>query len=190
VKRKKIYAIISGDYVKIGVSANPVKRLQQLKTASPTTLRLLCFFDGDEKLEKEMHQDLERYRTFGGGKEWFTYNEKVDAVIKSYAGGNSIDTSKKYLEAKYGVKDKHNKNRLKKCKKCSSFMRIKENGETKKKFWGCNIFPKCNYAEPITGNDIIGCRKCENGVMKIRKGRSGVFLGCSNYPKCNAGLKI
>jgi DNA helicase-4 len=39
--------------------------------------------------------------------------------------------------------------------------------------------------EPIDGESSIPCPKCSGGVMRIRKGRNGTFLGCSTFPRCN-----
>ncbi len=35
----------------------------------------------------------------------------------------------------------------------------------------------------------VACTKC-GGVMAIRQGRRGAFLGCTNYPKCRGTAPI
>lgn len=39
--------------------------------------------------------------------------------------------------------------------------------------------------EAVDGEASIPCPKCNQGVMKLRKGKHGPFLGCSAFPKCN-----
>lgn len=39
--------------------------------------------------------------------------------------------------------------------------------------------------EAIDGEASIPCPKCNEGVMKLRKGKHGPFLGCSAFPQCN-----
>lgn len=34
------------------------------------------------------------------------------------------------------------------------------------------------------------CKKCRQGYMLVRSGKTGDFLGCSNYPKCNHTISI
>lgn len=34
------------------------------------------------------------------------------------------------------------------------------------------------------------CPKCFKGNMEVRRGRFGMFLGCSRYPKCKCTLKL
>lgn len=56
------------DHVKIGCSRNPIVRLAQLQTASPSPLRLLAFFEGDQSSEAYLHKALAIRRASG---EWF-----------------------------------------------------------------------------------------------------------------------
>lgn len=39
--------------------------------------------------------------------------------------------------------------------------------------------------EAIDGEVSMPCPKCNQGVLKQRKGKHGLFLGCSAFPKCN-----
>ena len=34
------------------------------------------------------------------------------------------------------------------------------------------------------------CYKCSNGYMTKKKGKFGIFYGCSNYPTCNHIINI
>lgn len=36
----------------------------------------------------------------------------------------------------------------------------------------------------LKGVEVHHCPKCESGVMHKRKGKDGLFFGCSNYPDC------
>lgn len=73
-------------------------------------------------------------------------------------------------------------------------------------FHGCSRFPACDFKRklprqngakpqkseaqsqrirvPVKAGDK--CPACRQGVIEIRNGRNGVFLGCSRFPKCKA----
>ncbi len=82
------------------------------------------------------------------------------------------------------------------CETCGKEMMIKlgKNGY----FLGCSGYPNCSntkeYVRDTTGNILSKetlpdetteekCEKC-GAFMIMKKGRFGVFLACSNYPKC------
>lgn len=73
-----VIAISGGQYarVKIGIAADPLKRLAQLQTAQGQPL-ILChaaWFPGESQardIEGRMHDELSRWRCKGGGSEWF-----------------------------------------------------------------------------------------------------------------------
>ncbi|MGI5816948.1 MAG: type I DNA topoisomerase [Armatimonadota bacterium] len=63
------------------------------------------------------------------------------------------------------------------------------------RFFGCSGYPECEYtadvgpegepkerARPMETSE--SCPECEDGVLLVREGRRGKFLGCSNYPGC------
>jgi DNA topoisomerase I len=68
------------------------------------------------------------------------------------------------------------------------------------KFLSCSGYPECTFAKPVVETialdgsetapgeevkeDYGKCPNCEDGVLKLRMGRFGKFLACSNYPKC------
>lgn len=71
-------------------------------------------------------------------------------------------------------------------------------------FYGCSAHPKCKYSESdkkkkeisIKEYDILPdfnlsrqCIKCGKD-MKLRSSSYGIFLGCSNYPKCKSTMSI
>lgn len=73
-----IYAIESGDAVKIGYAADPVRRLSELNVGSPGTHRLLGFITGTKAQESEAHILLRRWRVRG---EWFRKEGAVLAFL-------------------------------------------------------------------------------------------------------------
>jgi DNA topoisomerase-1 len=90
------------------------------------------------------------------------------------------------------------------CPKCGAAMAVKRG--RRGAFLGCTNYPKCRGTAQVpeelkeklgTGDEAAKSaaadlkaipvdETCENcgGEMKVRKGRKGYFLGCSNYPKC------
>ena len=68
-------------------------------------------------------------------------------------------------------------------------------------FYGCSRYPDCDYTasnEELTFNkadyaaDFDWDQKCPNcgNPMKLRHGRFGPFLGCTNYPSCKGIVNI
>ncbi len=84
-----------------------------------------------------------------------------------------------------------------KCPDCGENLMIKLGRYGK--FIACSNYPKCKYSRPLetkNGTDSDGqdsngeiegvgekCDKC-GGEMKLKEGRFGKFLACSNYPEC------
>lgn len=70
-----------------------------------------------------------------------------------------------------------------------------------KYFYGCSRYPDCTYRAPIeevnfNKDDYAAdfdwdqkCPKC-SGEMKVRHGKFGAFLGCTNYPDCKGIINI
>ena len=59
------------------------------------------------------------------------------------------------------------------------------------KFMSCEKFPECVGARKEDGTEMEGpkeigksCPKCADGKLVQREGRYGLFISCSNYPKC------
>lgn len=71
-----VYAIksISTNFVKIGYSKDPQKRLADLSTASPTPLELIAIIPGSMSDEKALHNRFADYRANG---EWFSLDGPV-----------------------------------------------------------------------------------------------------------------
>ena len=70
--RRYLYVISNGNYVKIGISDNPVYRMQSLQKASSSELALHCTACGDFQDEKKLHKLFEKCRMQG---EWFNLNK-------------------------------------------------------------------------------------------------------------------
>jgi len=110
------------------------------------------------------------------------------------------------------LNDKHIQ--LQNCPKCiTGFLKKRENSNNKD-FYGCSNYPRCKFTEnvyncPECSNEVLKdiknkigecsnidcsfhsplCIKC-NGFMTQREGKYGIFLGCTNYPKCEHKEKI
>jgi len=62
------------------------------------------------------------------------------------------------------------------------------------RFIGCTGYPDCSYTRAMTEEkeeaehdaDLVEGKQCPDcgGALKIKHGRYGKFIGCSNYPKC------
>ena len=78
-----LYFIRSGQYVKIGVSANPWQRLAEFQTANPEPLEMLAVGPGDYGFEAELHRLFGEHRGVG---EWFRDNGRIRAVVDFMRG--------------------------------------------------------------------------------------------------------
>ena len=74
------YAISDGEYVKIGHSINPAKRMKQLATGHPRDLELIAVGAG-AWMEKIAHDDLREHR---GKGEWFRLTPDVQFWIEAH----------------------------------------------------------------------------------------------------------
>ena len=63
-----VYAVQSGEFVKIGVSREPERRLVKLQADCPMEAKLLGVIEGGYKLEKVLHKRFRKYHARG---EWF-----------------------------------------------------------------------------------------------------------------------
>jgi hypothetical protein len=69
---------VTAGMVKIGVSIEPVKRLNALRTGHPGELRLLGWYEGTKEDEYALHKRFEEFRA---RREWFEFA----APIREYA---------------------------------------------------------------------------------------------------------
>lgn len=65
--------------IKIGIAKDVGKRLIGIQTSNPYPLRLLCFFPGNEEMEKEIHVAFYFVRLEG---EWFLPHPKLLKLIE------------------------------------------------------------------------------------------------------------
>lgn len=85
---KFIYILKSGDYYKIGITTNIVRRKRELQTGNPIQLLFVCssFFENAAEFENILHQAFDEYRVKG---EWFNFPpEKLEEVIIFLENGN------------------------------------------------------------------------------------------------------
>ena len=85
------------------------------------------------------------------------------------------------------------------CPKCGA--KLQKVWYRNKYFFGCSRYPDCDYSAPIEevlfnkedyAEDFNWEQKCPNdgADMKVRHGRFGSFLGCTNYPNCKGIINI
>jgi hypothetical protein len=74
-----VYAVESGDAVKIGWAKDPVRRLSELRVGSPVLLRLVGVMKADRMREKEIHAACDKWRIRG---EWFKNEGAVLSFIE------------------------------------------------------------------------------------------------------------
>lgn len=60
--------------IKIGRSADPERRLDELRLLSPVELEIIGMVDGGARREAEMHQQFAKYRSHG---EWFHAAQEI-----------------------------------------------------------------------------------------------------------------
>lgn len=85
------------------------------------------------------------------------------------------------------------------CPKCGH--KLQKIWSRSKYFYGCSNYPDCDYTAAIEAIDFKKedyaddfdwdqhCPK-DGSPMKLRFGRYGAFLGCTNYPKCKGIVNI
>ncbi|MGK5594310.1 MAG: type I DNA topoisomerase [Parachlamydiaceae bacterium] len=85
------------------------------------------------------------------------------------------------------------------CPQCGA--KLQKIWSKSKYFYGCSNYPECSFRASIeelefNKNDYAAdfnwdqqCPVC-NSEMKIRHGRFGAFLGCTNYPDCKGIVSI
>jgi hypothetical protein len=114
-----VYFLQLGNLVKIGVSRNPLKRIQTLASAGPGRLKRAVIVVGSRADEKRLHDRFRAYRTSG---EWFIASRPVlltigrcaaagivvhDGVVSVNEGGLGVES-----DPGFGVKTEISVNRL------------------------------------------------------------------------------
>lgn len=85
------------------------------------------------------------------------------------------------------------------CPQCGS--KLQKIWSKSKYFYGCSSYPECNFRASLEemdfkredyAEDFNWDQKCPNcsSDMKVRHGRFGAFLGCTNYPDCKGIVNI
>lgn len=77
----KVYFISTDnfEFIKVGISNNPYKRLKGLQQNIPNKLILLMTFNGKNYEETLLHHFLKKYKVRG---EWFELNNKIITLMK------------------------------------------------------------------------------------------------------------
>ena len=88
--RQQVYVLSAGEYVKIGVSAEPKKRVKEIQTGCPLPVKLEATIETGLPLETEVlvHEELKDCRACG---EWFRLEtaiaietvERISGIIAS-----------------------------------------------------------------------------------------------------------
>lgn len=73
-----VYFIRNGNYIKIGVSVDPWKRLSSLQTGNPEPLEMLAIMPGSQDVESALHRSFGKHMKRG---EWFETNTPLLAFI-------------------------------------------------------------------------------------------------------------
>lgn len=96
------------NHIKVGISKNPNKRLKQLQTGQPTTLKILftekfeCARDHLLKIEALIHKEINRkYKHMSG--EWFEATEEQIEDIKNIIIWHRIRYEQDTLYFKYRI---------------------------------------------------------------------------------------
>jgi hypothetical protein len=76
----RVYFIEGGDFIKIGVSANPIDRLAALQTSTPFDLKLLADFPGDASEEFRIQGAFAHLHVRG---EWFRRHPAILDYVES-----------------------------------------------------------------------------------------------------------
>lgn len=87
-----LYLIKSGDYLKIGYSQDIKKRMQTYSTHNPD-IALLDTIEGDESLEKFVHNLCKEFRV-NNKQEWFHLNPFIIEVWNSLKDSEYVDIPK------------------------------------------------------------------------------------------------
>lgn len=84
-----IYCILdaANNACKIGFSANPKARLQQLQTGCPNLLTLYNTIPGTFQDEKTLHQRFSSNKLFG---EWFYFTQEINDHFNPYQGMGTV----------------------------------------------------------------------------------------------------
>ncbi len=74
-----VYFIQCGEFIKIGFTVEPAKRIAAIQTSSPHEIKLLGTMKGGPETEKAMHAQFKHLRHRG---EWFRVDEELTTEIR------------------------------------------------------------------------------------------------------------
>lgn len=77
---ERVYFVLAGDFIKIGFSTNPLKRLAAMQTGSPYELIMLADIPGSKDDEQEIHRMFPDIHVRG---EWFRDDPRIRAFIEA-----------------------------------------------------------------------------------------------------------
>lgn len=77
---ERVYFILAGDYIKVGFSTNPHKRIKSMQTGSPFVLVMLADIPGSKDDEQEIHRMFPDLHVRG---EWFRDDPRIRAFIEA-----------------------------------------------------------------------------------------------------------
>jgi len=89
-KRSRIYFIGDDHIVKIGISTNVERRLQQLQKIKSTQFKIYHTFEGSFSHEKVLH---ERFKKYALGGEWFLLNPEILEFINRKPEKTQLDVA-------------------------------------------------------------------------------------------------
>lgn len=80
-KQEYLYGMQCKDYIKFGVSNNPVDRCKTLQTGNPFKITLLFQvpYSDSSSTEKDVHKYFKNIRGIG---EWFKIDENIKSFVK------------------------------------------------------------------------------------------------------------
>ena len=140
----------------------------------------------DYKFTAQMEEDLDDIAE--GKKEWVPVIKNFYKPFHKNLKEKTKEVTKESLQEKLG----------RNCPDCGGDLIVKFGRFGK--FIACSNYPNCRYTEKTKDEkeqekkieEEIGQEKCElcGGAMVIKRGRYGMFLGCSKYPECKNIKKI
>jgi hypothetical protein len=78
----RVYFIMCGKFVKIGIAADPELRMANMQNLNPYPLSLVGTMEGGASLEAELHNAFSEYHHSG---EWFLVHGKLAKYLRSLA---------------------------------------------------------------------------------------------------------
>jgi len=74
-----VYFLAGGEFIKIGYSKDPTRRVGELSNSSPVELELLATIPGGHNKERALHERFDKHRRHG---EWFARDQEILSYIR------------------------------------------------------------------------------------------------------------